>query len=166
MTQTPAAPVIPQGYELKKKKSLFGRWWFWLAVIVVIAIIATQTGGGSGSTPGVNSSSDEGAAAAGTVEVVYTVESDAASVSSTYTTLNGGNIGQEQSNNVAPPFTKTYQVEDSFLQSFTMTASTDPVFDGSAQANHSITCRITVDGEVVAEQTSTGQFAIVTCNAS
>jgi hypothetical protein len=165
MTQTPTAPVVPHGYELKKKKSLFGRWWFWLAIIIVAVIIGTQASGGSGGSAS-GSSSDESGPAAGMVEVIYTVESDAASVSSTYTTLNGGNIGQEQSNNVAPPFTKTYQVEDSFLQSFTMTASTDPVFDGSAQANHSITCRITVDGEVVAEQTSTGQFAMVTCNAS
>jgi hypothetical protein len=153
-------PPVPPGYELRKKKSIFGRWWFWLAVVLVVVIIAVAASSGGSKGGGGSSASDK-------VEVVYTVESDAPTVSVTYTTLNGGNLGQEQTNNAPPPFSKTLEVEDSFLKSFTMTASTDFALDGTTTPpNHSITCRITVDGKVVAEQTSTGQAAIVTCAGS
>jgi hypothetical protein len=38
----------------------------------------------------------------------------------------------------------------------------------TAQSNGSgeITCRITVDGEEIARQTSTGQYAVVSCSGS
>ena len=154
-TQQPPAPYVPQGYELKKKKPIYKRIWFWLALIVVVAIIAIATSGGGASD----------GSASGTVEVVYTLESDAQQISATYTTLDGGNIGQSQANNTTAPWTQTLQVEDSFIQSFSLVGQMSPVFDGSADGT-TITCRITVDGEVVAEQTSTGQYAIVTCASS
>jgi hypothetical protein len=134
----------------------FGRWWFWLAVVLVLVLVAWAASKGAAKS-----------AASGTVQVVYSVESDAPTVSVTYTTLNGGNIGQEQTNNAPPPFAKTMQVENSFLKSFTMTASIDFALDlTTTPPNYKITCRITVDGKVVAEQTSTGHAAIVTCSAS
>ena len=155
--QQPPAPYVPQGYELKKKKPIYKRVWFWLAIIVVVVIIAVSTSGGGGKS---------GGSASDTVEVVYSIESDAAQVSATYATLDGGNLGQSQDNNAVAPWTKTLQVEDSFINSFTLTGQMNPVLDGSAPDGTTITCRITVDGEVVAEQTSTGQYAIVTCSAS
>ncbi|TFV62302.1 UNVERIFIED_ORG: hypothetical protein E4P37_17495 [Bacillus sp. AZ43] len=162
--QQPPAPYVPQGYELKKKKPIYTRVWFWILVVVIVAIAATAANGG-GSDSGGGDGSD-GGNASGTVEVTYTLESDAPQVSATYMTLDGGNIGQAQDNNVAPPWSKTLQVEDSFIQSFTLTGQMSPVFDGSSPDGTTITCRITVDGEVVAEQTSTGQYAIVSCNAN
>ena len=153
----PPPPYVPQGYELKKKKPLYKRVWFWLAIIVVVIIIAVAAGGGGGKS---------GGSASDTVEVVYTLESDAATVSATYATLNNGNIGTSQDNNAAAPWTKTLQVEDSFINSFSLTGQMNPVLDGSRPDGTTITCRITVDGEVIAEQTSTGQYAAVSCAGS
>ena len=58
------------------------------------------------------------------------------------------------------------EVEHSFVQSFSLIGQMNPVSDGSAADGTTITCRITVDGEVIAEQTSTGQYAAVTCAGS
>jgi hypothetical protein len=159
MTTTHQPPMVPEGYELKKKKSIIKRWWFWLAIIVVVAIIAIATSGGGGGKSGGSSASDK-------VTVVYTLESDAQAVSATYSTLTNGNIGSAQANSVAAPWTQEVQVEDTWIKSFTLVGQMNPVFDGSAPDGTTITCRITVDGKVVAEQTSTGQYAAVTCNAS
>jgi Mycobacterium membrane protein len=84
-------------------------------------------------------------------------------VSATYATIDGGNIGTAQDNAATPPWNKTLQVEDSFINGFSLTGQMNPVLDGSAPDGTTITCRITVDGEVVAEQTSTGQYAVVSC---
>jgi hypothetical protein len=150
-------PMVPQGYELKRKKPIYKRIWFWLLIlVVVIIIVATQAGGGSGG----------GSGASGTVEVVYTVESDSPTVSATYATADSNGVGQSQDNSVAPPWTKTVTAEDSWVKSFVLTGQMNPVLDGSAADGTTITCRITVDGEVVAEQTSTGQYAMATCSAS
>lgn len=157
--QQPAGAYVPEGYKLKKKKPIYKRVWFWLlAIIAVIVIVsvATSTGGSDG----------DGGSASDTVQVVYTIESDAPAISATYSTLNGGNIGQQQNNEVPAPWTQTVEVEDNFVQSFSLIGQMTPVFDGSAPEGTTITCRITVDGEVVAEQTSTGQYAAVTCAAS
>jgi hypothetical protein len=42
------------------------------------------------------------------------------------------------------------------------------VYSLTAQSGGSgaITCRITVDGEVISEQTSNGQYAVVSCSGS
>jgi hypothetical protein len=127
-----------------------------LAIIVSIAITGAFA---NAVDEGVNGSGE-------TRAVVYTIESDAASVSATYTTIDGGNLGQSQETAVAAPWTKELEVSDAAFSSYTLTAGMNPVLDGSAPDGTTITCRITVDGEVVAEQTSSGQFAIATCNAS
>lgn len=153
----PQQPVVPEGYKLKKKKPIYKRVWFWLLIVVIVVIIIVVQGAGGGGA---------GGSASGTVEVVYTVESDSPTVSATYATADSSGIGQQQDNNAAPPWTKTVSAEDSWVKSFVLTGQMNPVLDGSAQDGTTITCRITVDGEVVAEQTSTGQYAIVTCSAS
>ena len=58
------------------------------------------------------------------------------------------------------------EVEDTFIKSFSLTGQMTPDFTGASPAGTTITCRITVDGEVIAEQTSTGEYAIVTCSGS
>lgn len=157
MTQPTEQPMIPKGYELKKKKPIYRRIWFILLVLIVLIIIIVKVSGGSSS---------DGGSASDTVHVTYTLESDSQSVSATYTTLDNGNIGQSQDNQATPPWTKELDVSDSFFKSFTLTGQMNPVLDGSAADGTTITCRITVDDKVVAEQTSTGQYAIVTCNAN
>jgi hypothetical protein len=161
---TPTAPeqqpMIPRGYELKKKKPIYKRIWFILLVLIVLIVIIVSVSSSGGSS--------SGGGASDTVHVTYTLESDSPTVSATYMTLDNGNIGQSQDNQATPPWTKELDVSDSFVQSFTLTGQMNPVAlsGGEGQDGTTITCRITVDGEVVAEQTSTGQYAIVTCNAN
>jgi hypothetical protein len=105
------------------------------------------------------------AATGGDVKVVYTLESDAPTMLATYATASGGSIGQQQDNNVKSPWTKTITAKDSFAKSFVLSGVMNPVTTGGKDGTK-ITCRITVDGKKVAEQTSTGQYASVTCTAS
>lgn len=106
------------------------------------------------------------AATGGDLQVVYTIESDAPSVSATYATADRNGMGTQQDNNATPPWSKTVTAKDSFAKAFVLTGSMNPVLDGSAPEGTTITCRITVDGKTVAEQTSTGQYATVSCTSS
>ncbi|TFV83178.1 hypothetical protein [Blastococcus sp. CT_GayMR16] len=123
-----------------------------LLVLIAATLTACSAGGGGGG---------------GDESVVYTLESDAPMVSATYATADSNGIGQQQELGVAPPWTKTVQVEESLLSgnAFVLTGSMDPVLDASGPDGTTITCRIEVGGEVVAEQTSTGQYATATCTA-
>lgn len=109
-----------------------------------------------------SSTSASGEATAGSV-VLYEVESDAATAGSiSYATLDDGNFGQEQANGAELPWSNEVEISEPGefdFNSFTLTAQ-------SAEGATEITCRITIDGEVVAEQTSTGDFAVVTCSTS
>jgi hypothetical protein len=65
-------PVVPQGYELKKKKPIYKRVWFWLlAIIVLIIVITVASGGGDeptvsgGASNGGDSTGGDSAAPAG-----------------------------------------------------------------------------------------------------
>lgn len=126
-----------------------------LAVTAALtACSAAEEGGGGGG--------------GGQSTVIYTLESDARTVGATYATADSNGISQQQELGVTPPWTKTLEYEDSWVsgQGFVLTGSMEPVLDGSAPDGTTITCRIEVDGEVVAEQTSTGQYAIVTCSSA
>src|SRR3712207_5911831 len=107
-----------------------------------------------------------GASGVGEAEIVYTIESDAPTVLATYATADSNGIGQQQDTAAAVPWSKTITAEASLARSFVLSGAMNPVVDGSATDGTTITCRITVDGEVVAEQTSTGQYASVTCSST
>lgn len=130
-----------------------------LSLIAIIVSVAITGAFASAVDEEINGSGEQ-------VHVVYTIESDSPTVSATYTTLDGGNIGQSQDTAATPPWTVELDVTDSAFSAYSLTASMNPVVDGSAPDGSTITCRITVDGEVVAEQVSTGQYAIASCNAS
>lgn len=147
-------------FRSRRVMSIIGAALCLLAIIVSVAISGAFA---SAVDDELNRTSD---GSGDPVRVVYTLESDAPTVSATYATLDSGNIGSSQENGVALPWTKELDVNDSLFNSFTLTGVMDPVLDGSATDGSTITCRITVDGEVVAEQTSSGQFAAVTCSAS
>ena len=119
---------------------------------------------GDGSAPATQESGTS--AAPGTSEesgssVVYEVTGDGATAGNiTYMTLTGGNMGTEQANAAPLPFTKEVPLEDAGMfeaSSFTLTAQAD-------DSGTTISCKITVDGEVKAEQTSTGPYAVVSCS--
>jgi len=105
----------------------------------------------------------EEAAADAPRTVTYDVTSDAATAGNvTYMTFNDGGSGTEQATDAAVPFTKSVEIADDGMfemSIFSLTAQ------ASAEAT-TITCKITVDGQVISEQTSTGQYAVVSCSGS
>ncbi|SFN26727.1 membrane protein [Pseudonocardia ammonioxydans] len=74
----------------------------------------------------------------------------------TYTSGDSMQISQDTDADL--PWSKTVELSDGPFQIATLTAQ-------AGDGYNSISCRITRDGEVLAENTSTGQFAVVTCNA-
>ena len=160
MTQQGTPPPVPPyapppGYELKRRKPFYARVWFWLAVIVVLVVVAVATS---------SSGKGGGGSSSGTVHVVYAVTSDASTVMVTYATVTGGQLGEQQDTHAAPPWSKALDVADSWVKSFTVTASMVPAaLGGGPRDGTTIGCTITVGGKVVAQQTSQGQGATVTC---
>ncbi|MFZ4893501.1 MmpS family transport accessory protein [Plantibacter sp. Mn2098] len=128
--------------------------------ICVGAVIATLALAGCSSTSkGATPAVEEKAT---TNTVTYEVTSDGATGSVTYMTFNNGGVGQEQANDAPLPFTKEIALEDegAFATSiFSLTAQ-------AAEGATTISCKITANGEVVAEQTSTGEYAVVACSGS
>jgi hypothetical protein len=95
--------------------------------------------------------------------VVYDVTSDAATSGNvTYLTFNAGAAGQEQATDAPLPFTKEIVLDDDAL----FESSIFSLVAQAAVGATTISCKITVDGEVISEQTSTGEYAVVSCSGS
>lgn len=94
--------------------------------------------------------------------LTYEVTSDAAVITSvTYMTATADGTGQEQATDTAAPFTKEQSVPTGIFEM--------GVFSLVAQATGdatTISCKITYEGEVIAEQTSTGAYSVVTCTGT
>lgn len=117
-----------------------------VVVVVVVVVVALAGIGGSSSTPG-----------GGSKTVVYKIGGTAKRADMTFTTSSdGGNITQENGRRV--PWSKSFKVKGSFLEVYSLSAQNK----GSGK----ITCSVSVDGKRVAANTATGQYAIVTCDAS
>lgn len=137
-----------------------------IVVIILIVIIAScSSGSNTSSTPAAQSGAASVAptsSAAATKTVIYKVEGTGSANSISWLTINNGQSSQEQATNAALPWTKTITVpqdEWANFSSFTLTAQ-------NGQSSGPIHATITVDGKVVADQTSTGQYAVVTANSN
>ncbi|HSP75847.1 MAG TPA: hypothetical protein VLO31_06505 [Cryobacterium sp.] len=130
-----------------------------LALILSIVLAITYT---AALATAVQTSVDETEAAANVdVSLVYEVTGDSTDASVSYSTYTDGSYGSEMSTGQALPFTKEMIVKaggDFDFSSFTLTAN-----NGATGAD--ITCRITRDGEVISEQTSTGAYAMALCSS-
>lgn len=153
------------------------RKWPWIvggAVVLVIIISAIAGAGGGDDTAATSPNASEAAASApaatsapassttATKTVVYKVEGTGSASSISWLTINNGQSSQEQATNAALPWEKTITVpQDQWanFSSFTLTAQ-------NGQSSGPIHATITVDGKVVADQTSTGQYAVVTANSN
>ena len=125
-------------------------------VAALIVIIAVASGGGGNTGP--DPAAPGAPAAPATSDTTYEVTAEGGETAMvTYTSDDSFNISQE--NGVALPWTKTVDLGSGILGGDG--ASLQAQGDGSAD---SITCRVVRDGEVVSENTSTGQFAVVTCS--
>lgn len=86
--------------------------------------------------------------------ITYEIISDATELSSV--TYFDGNSELQQEASATAPWSKSIT-----------NSSTVAIIGLGAQTNgSSVTCRITVDGKVADEQTSTGKFAVVNCTAA
>ena len=104
----------------------------------------------------------QSAAANTDIPVVYEITGDAASVDVSYSTYSTASSGTEQADGQALPLEMEFTVatrSDLDSASFFLTGMT-------GQAGGSIMCRITVDGHVVSETTSSGPFSVVACSSS
>ncbi|MCW4459821.1 MmpS family protein [Microbacterium sp. MPKO10] len=106
---------------------------------------------------------DDDAQTSDEVIIVYEVTGESTSATISYSTYNDGNFGTEQSTGTELPFTKEVAVTpsgDFDWSSYTLVAMNGIDDEGE------ITCSITINGEVVSEQTSTGELATATCSSS
>lgn len=133
-----------------------------LATVLTSALAGCSSSGGGPaidkSTPGTPSPS-----ASMGHQAVYAVTSEGAATANniSYFSIANGQSGQEQANGAALPWSKTVDLGSGpfNFSSLSLTAQ-------AAQGATSISCTITIDGKVKAQQTSTGPFAVVSCSAS
>lgn len=162
----------PHTWEPPQPPARKRRRWPWIAGgILLVVIVAASLGGGGDTTeaPAAAPVADQPAAPAAPAEaatpgITYEVTGEQGSSSglgpgTSVTYTSGENMQLSQNTSVDLPWTETVDLGDNPFQMATLTAQAG---DGVT----SITCRITEGGEVVAENTSSGQFAVVTCNAS
>jgi hypothetical protein len=95
-----------------------------------------------------------------TTKVTYTVTSDGPISNTTFGNSLRGNLNTEQANDVSSPFTKEYvfdRITDFSFTSFSVVAQ-------AGEGATTISCQISIDGNVGKVQTSTGPYAVVSCS--
>lgn len=167
--QGPPPGWVQQAPPKKKRR------WPWIVGGVVLLIIVVQmANGGDGaqtetaapvaggeSAPAQNSDQTIGSEGRITYEVTGKTggASSGADIGTSVTYAADENFNIAQENGVDLPWTKTVDMGDSL---FSMTSLSAQAGDGVT----SITCRILKGDEVISENTSTGQFAVVTCSGN
>jgi len=143
----------------------------WIVAALVVGIVVAASGGASSkvSQEVSSSPSDEatdGTAAGGdqstTHSVTYEIDAVGGSISNvTYLTVADGKSGTSQATKVRSPFIKTIELPSSFLdfQMFSLLGQGD-------ESTSSISCKISVDGKVIASESSSGPFSVVSCSGS
>lgn len=146
---TPPPPVPPK----KTRK------WPWIVGgLFVLVFVLPALGGNTQATP---APAPAAAAPAGDTSGGSTVVYEVTGKGSASVTYMKEGFSQEQQTSAKLPFKKELQFKDK-VGSF---APLSLVAQHSAGGGD-ITCRITVDGQVVGESTSSGPYAVVTCNGN
>ncbi|MCU1584337.1 MAG: hypothetical protein JWM49_893 [Microbacteriaceae bacterium] len=129
-----------------------------LVLSIVLSIAYTAAFAGA-----VNDSIKKSDAAANkTVSLVYDITGDSSDATVSYSTYTDGKSGTAESTGQTLPFTKTLDVKQGgtfSFNSFLLTGS-------NGATGTTISCKITLDGKVIAEQTSTGQYTTVSCSGT
>jgi len=114
-------------------------------IVVAVGAVALLAGGGS-SLPGAE------------YEVVYEVtgKGGATKADMTFNTAATGSIAQEGGQ--ALPWQKKLTFEEESISIFSLSVQN--------QGSGELTCTVTVDGEEVSTNTSSGRFSVVMCDAS
>jgi len=135
--------------------------WGWIVGVAVVAIVAASAVTAPGRAAQAEADRQEQVAqmveAMGPVEVKYEVEGTASSVDITIETPSGTSQGSDKA---VPLRTDAGNgITLSFPRgSFVYISAQNQGEDGT------VTCRITVDGEVVSENTSSGAYSIASCD--
>jgi len=157
----------PPDYVAARKKRK--KWPFVLGgVILLIVIIAVfgNNGGGdtnsatnSGQAPAGAAGAEQPAAAEGITYEVTGVSGGGSGIESSVTYTSDDKFNQSQENGIQLPWTKNVDLGDGFFSGASLIAQ-------AGDGVESITCRILDGGEVISENTSSGQFAVVTCSGN
>ena len=152
----PGYQPSPPGYAPPRKKR---RWPWIVGGIVAFFVIIGIAAGAGGNTGPTGNGGPAGAPAASGGEVVYEVTSQGRGTATSITYVTNAQFNQAQENGATLPWTKTVDLGNGL---FSMASVVAQAGDGVS----SITCKITKNGEVLVENTSTGQYALVTCSGS
>ena len=131
-----------------------------LAIVLAIILAIVYTAGFASGISNAIATAQASATSGTPQTLVYEVTGAGTSTSIVYSTLDGANSGVEQAAAQPLPFTKELQVDSTAFQAFSVTATNGADDEGD------ITCRITLDGEVLAEETGTGAFGSAVCVAT
>nr|WP_255357346.1 MmpS family transport accessory protein [Plantibacter sp. Leaf314] len=100
---------------------------------------------------------ESSAAANKEISVIYEVNGTATDASITYSTYSAGSSSTEQASGKSLPFIQELTVQAGSEYDY---ASYSLQAQNGAEDTGSVSCKITVDGDVVAEQTATGAYAM------
>lgn len=152
------------GLVLKNKKRALAAVGLVLGVLaIIVGIIVTIASLAAVGNSISDSIEEEEQTASEIVDLVYEVTSDSPTAANvTYSTYTDEEEGTQQATDPALPFSTTLEVERGGTFDFN-------IFSLTAQASQdatTITCKITLDGQVISENTSTGSFAVASCTGS
>lgn len=132
-------------------------------VLLIIVISAVSSNSDSGSTG--NSTAPVAAPPAKSEAaddlVTYEVTGEGVSKAGNISFSNGSPGSISQANDESLPWSKGVKEASGLMGFYTVTAQS-----GSQSSGGAITCRIKKGDEVLAENTSSGPFAVVSCNGS
>jgi len=144
----------------------------WIVAIIVSVVSALGVANGVANAiasysptplPTATTPTGDSTAAAGGKTVRYEVTSDATITTVSYLTITANGSGQESATDAPAPFVKEITIPSSDTafdyKGFTLVAQ-------AGAGATTISCKITFDGQVIAEQTSSGQYSVVTCNGN
>lgn len=148
------------GLVLKNKKRPLAVIGLVLGVLAVIAgIVVTLASIAAVGTSISESIEEEQPNASEIIDLVYEVTSDAPTADITYSTFTDDQNGTQQAGDAALPFTETIRVERGSALDFNIFSLSAT----SSQDATTTTCKITLDGQVISEDTGNGSFAIALC---
>ena len=152
------------GLVAKNRKRLTAWLGLVLGILAIIIGIIVSIVSVAGVASSISDSIDESEAAADApISLVYEVTSDAPTAGNvTYSSFGTASDGVQQATDAPLPWSVTEEVRtggDFEFNSYSLTAQASDVAT-------TITCRITLDGAVISENTSTGAYAIASCIAS
>ena len=153
-----------QGYPPPAPPRKRRKWPFVLGgivLLIVIIAVSSRGGGGEPSTAAPAAGGQPAAAAGITYEVTGEAGGDGSGsgIRTSVTYTSDDSFNQSQENGVDLPWTKTVDLGSGFFTGASLVAQ-------AGDGVESITCRIKDGDEVISENTSTGQFAVVTCSGS